>query len=92
MERACVTDRESGRTANTVQLFMVDLVEGDARKQELLNFDAMASRLSPALATLENFEAMTFGPVINGIPTLLIASDDNFRKTQKTAFLLLGMR
>jgi hypothetical protein len=92
MERACVTDRESGRTANTVQLFMVDLVEGDARKQELLNFDAMLSRLSPALQGLENFEAMTFGPVISGIPTLLIASDDNFRKTQKTAFLLLGMR
>ena len=92
MERACLTDRESGRTANTVQLFMVDLIEGDAIKQELLNFDAMLSRLSPALAALENFEAMTFGPLIDGIPTLLIASDDNFRKTQKSAFLLLGMR
>ena len=26
------------------------------------------------------------------VATLLIVSDDNFRKTQKTAFLLLGMR
>lgn len=92
MERSCLFDREGNRFANTVQLFMVDLVGTEARKQELLNFDAMLSRLSPDLARLENFEAMTFGPVVNGIPTLLIASDDNFRKTQKSAFLLLGMR
>jgi hypothetical protein len=58
----------------------------------LLNFDAMADRLSPALARLENFEALTFGPVINGVPTLMVASDDNFRKTQKTSFILIGMR
>jgi len=92
MERACLVDTSRDLTANTVQLFMVDLVGGEARKQELLNFDAMVPRLSPGLARLENFEALTFGPVINGMPTLLIASDDNFRKTQKTAFLLLGMR
>jgi len=35
---------------------------------------------------------MTFGPVVNGTRTLLIASDDNFRATQKTSFLLFGMR
>ena len=38
------------------------------------------------------FEAMSLGPVVNGMPTLLIASDDNNQKMQKTAFLLLGMR
>ena len=43
-------------------------------------------------ARLENFEALTFGPIINGVQTLLIASDDNFRKTQKTSFILIGMR
>ena len=52
------------------------------------NFDSLAPRLSSALSRLENFEAMAFGPIVNGMPTLLIASDDNFRKTQKTSFLL----
>jgi hypothetical protein len=92
MERACLYDRAGDRYANTVQLFIVDLIDNEARKLELLNFDALADRLSPALARLENFEALTFGPVINGVPTLLIASDDNFRKTQKTSFILIGMR
>jgi hypothetical protein len=92
LERACLVDKERDRVANTVQLFLVDLVGGEARKRDLLNFDAMADRLSPALARLENFEALTFGPVINGMPTLMIASDDNFRKTQKTSFILIGMR
>ena len=92
MERSCLTTKDKQFTANTVQLFSVELVAGDARKRLLLDFDSITSRLSPALSRLENFEAMTFGPIVNGVPTLLIASDDNFRATQKTAFLLFGMR
>jgi hypothetical protein len=92
MERACLYDRTGDRYANAVQLFIVDLVGDEARKRDLLNFEALADRLSPALSRLENFEALTFGPVINGMTTLLAASDDNFRKTQKTAFILIGMR
>ena len=79
-------------TANTVQLFAVELVGGDARKRLLLDFDSITFRLSSALSRLENFEAMTFGPIVNGMATLLIGSDDNFRATQKTSFLLFGMR
>jgi len=48
--------------------------------------------MTSALSRLENFEGLTFGPIVNGTPTLLIVSDDNFRKTQKTSFLLLGMK
>jgi hypothetical protein len=92
MERACLRDPKGDRVVNTVQLFIVDLVGNEARKRELLDFNELADRLSPALSRLENFEALTFGPIINGVPTLLIASDDNFRKTQKTAFILIGMR
>lgn len=92
MERACLYDRKGDNYANAIKLFIVDLIGGEARKRDLLNFDAMADRLSPELARLENFEALTFGPVINGVPTLMIASDDNFRKTQKTSFILIGMR
>jgi hypothetical protein len=92
LERACLYDRKGDRYANAVQLFIVDLIGSEARKRDLLNFDALADRVSPALARLENFEALTFGPIINGMQTLLIASDDNFRKTQKTSFILIGMR
>lgn len=92
MERACLVTRDGQFTANAVQLFAVELVEGDARKRLLLNFESLAPRMSSALSRLENFEGLAFGPVVNGMPTLLIVSDDNFRKTQKTSFLLLGMR
>jgi len=92
MERACLVTKDKQFTANTVQLFSVELVDGNARKRLLLNFDNITSRLSSALSRLENFEALTFGPIVNNTPTLLIASDDNFRKTQKTSFLLFGMR
>ena len=92
MERACLHDAKNDRFVNSVQLFIVDLVGNEARKRDLLNFDSLSDRVSPALSRLENFEALTFGPVINGMQTLLVASDDNFRKTQKTSFILIGMR
>jgi hypothetical protein len=92
LERACLQTTDRQFTANTVQLFSVELINGDARKKLLLNFDNVAPRLSSALTRLENFEGLTFGPIVNGEKTLLIVSDDNFRKTQKTSFLLFGMR
>ena len=52
----------------------------------------MQPRLSAALSRLDNFEGMTFGPIVDGRPTILVVSDDNFRSTQKTSFLLFGMR
>lgn len=92
MERACLITKDGQFTANPVQLFSVELVGTEARKRLLLDFESVAPRLSSALTRLENFEGMTFGPIVNGLKTLLIVSDDNFRKTQKTSFLLFGMR
>jgi Esterase-like activity of phytase len=92
MERACLMTRDQQFTANAVQLFSVELIGTEARKRLLLNFESVAPRLSSALTRLENFEGLSFGPIVNGTPTLLIVSDDNFRKTQKTAFLLFGMK
>jgi hypothetical protein len=92
MERACLITRDGQFTANPVQLFSVELIGTEARKRLLLNFETVAPRLSSALTRLENFEGLSFGPIVNGTPTLLIVSDDNFRKTQKTAFLLFGMK
>ena len=48
--------------------------------------------LSPALATLENFEGMTLGPRLpDGRATLVLVSDDNFNPLQRTVFLLLAI-
>ena len=45
--------------------------------------------LSPALARLDNFEGMTFGPRLpNGRRSLILVSDDNFNELQRTSFLL----
>lgn len=92
MERACLITQDKQFTANTVQLYSVELVDGDARKKLLLDFQTIIPRLSGALSRLENFEALTFGPIVNGTKTLLIGSDDNFRASQKTSFLLFGMK
>lgn len=92
MERSCLTTRDKEFTANTIQLFSVELTPGEARKRLLLDFQSIIPRLSPSLSRLENFEALTFGPIINGMKTLLIGSDDNFRASQKTSFLLFGMK
>ena len=93
MERACLLDAAGQQSANTVQLFTVELAGREARKRPLLDLSALAPRLSPALARLENFEALSFGPTLpDGTRTLLVVSDDNFRATQKTSFLLFGIR
>ena len=50
--------------------------------------------LNPELGpSLDNFEGMTFGPRLpDGRATLLIVSDDNFRETQRTWFLLFAIQ
>lgn len=92
MERACLITRDKQFVANAVQLFSVELVGTDARKKLLLDFKDLEPRLRAVLPRLENFEALTFGPIVNGMKTLLIGSDDNFRDTQRTSFVLLGMK
>jgi hypothetical protein len=93
MERACLLDATGEQSANAVQLFTVELVGGEARKRPLLDLATLTPKLSPALARLENFEALSVGPTLpDGTRTLLVVSDDNFRATQKTAFLLFAIR
>ena len=50
--------------------------------------------LSPELGTaLDNFEGMTIGPRLpDGRATLLLVSDDNFRDSQRTWFLLFAIQ
>ena len=93
MERACLLDAAGEQSANAVRLFTVELIGSEARKRPLLDLASVASKFSAAIARLENFEALSFGPTLpSGTRTLLVVSDDNFRATQKTSFLLFGIR
>jgi hypothetical protein len=93
MERACLIDKPTGNTANAIRLFAIEISRREVRKTMALDLSTLKLRLSPALARLENFEGMSFGPTsTTGVRTLLLVSDDNFRPTQKTSFLLFGIR
>ena len=105
LERACLQSPATPDVRNTVQLFLVDVsdatdVLGESRgsitqarpvaKALLLDFDALIPEFPPALANLDNFEALAFGPSLpDGSRTLLVMSDDNFRETQNTVFVWL---
>lgn len=57
-------------------------------KKLILDLDQIKSKFKTH-DKLDNFEAMSFGPKLkDGSQTILMASDDNFNKTQKTVFLL----
>jgi hypothetical protein len=91
LERSCLLD-ESDRAANGVRLYQVDLEDREARKTLLLDLQEIAPRLPVEMGNLDNFEALALGPIVDNNRTLLVVSDDNFRKTQKTSFLLFGLR
>jgi len=93
MERACLEDPQSHKVANAVQIFVVELGR-ELRKTLVLDLSTLTERmLSSEMNHLDNFEGMAFGPTaLNGTRTLLLVSDDNFRATQRTSFLLFGLR
>ncbi len=92
MERACWLNASGTEASNAVKLFAVTLSGNVARKTLLLDLSTLTAKLTPALANLENFEGLAFGPPVAGMPSLLVMSDDNFRATQKTSFLLFSLR
>jgi hypothetical protein len=91
MERACWLSLKD-EPANTILLFAVTLSGNTARKTLLLDLSTITAKLSPALAMLDNFEGLAFGPTVGGRRSLLVMSDDNFRPRQKTSLLLFGMQ
>ena len=93
LERACLVDKPSGGVINPIQIFAIELSRRDVRKSLVLNLSTLKAKLSPALDRLDNFEGMAFGPTAtNGLQTIMLVSDDNFRASQKTSFLLFGKR
>ena len=98
-----------GRSANGVRIFHVHLdpdaeVTGrwslkdtppvaTLRKTLVLDLATLAAQLPPRLANLENFEAMSLGPVLpDGRRTLLLLSDNNCSDRQVTALVVLAYR
>jgi hypothetical protein len=107
LERSYVAEKEQEDAGvNQVRVFRVSLAGATdvsaldslanatvtpVTKTLVLDLSQIAG-LSRELAQLENFEAMAFGPrLADGRPSLVLASDDNFRATQRTSFLLFGV-
>jgi len=91
MERASVAIDEV--FANYVRIYRVSLaahVSAAVDKHLVIDLSSVAERLTtPAL---DNFEAMTLGPrLLDGRRTLVIASDDNFKTTQRTVFVVFAI-
>jgi hypothetical protein len=61
-------------------------------KQLLLDLEDIRGQLSPGFTKLDNLEAMGLGPPLEGGGrALLLASDDNFRASQRTELLLFRL-
>ena len=57
---------------------------------DLSEVNGLSTDLGPSL---DNFEGMTFGPRLpDGRATVLVVSDDNFRESQRTWFLLFAIQ
>ncbi len=75
-----------------IQLYQTDLKQIDKdgllKKTLVLDF----ARLEPQIGRMENFEGMTWGPVLpDGRRSLIVVSDDNFMRQQRTQFLLFAV-
>jgi len=61
-------------------------------KALVLDLKDVVSELDPEFPSLDNFEGMCLGPRLSsGTRTLILASDNNFRRRQRTAFLVFEM-
>lgn len=105
LERGFVESHGGTASMNRIRIFRIDLdgasdvsalpaLRGTAeivpvRKTLLVDLNALPG-LSPALANLDNFEGLAWGPPdADGRRPLILVSDDNFNPRQVTAFLFL---
>lgn len=63
-----------------------------AVKKLVLDFSKITDHLSPGFQSIDNLEAMSFGPRLkNGHLSLIVASDNNFSEKQRTQFLVFEL-
>jgi hypothetical protein len=60
-----------------------------AKKELVLDFDTLKEKLG---GSIENFEGLAFGPEVNKNKTLIVISDNNFKKSERTQILLFKMK
>ncbi len=101
--------REAPRRRNVIRIFRVslhgatDVAEifslADAtglvpvEKELIIDFDEITPGLSPEYPELDNFEGLSWGPILaDGSPSLIVVSDNNFNPWQRTSFLLFRIR
>lgn len=101
--------REAPRRRNVIRIFRVTLQGAtdvadifslaDATdlvpvtKELVIDFDEITPGLSPQYPALDNFEGLSWGPILpDGSPSLIVVSDNNFNPWQRTSFLLFRIR
>lgn len=63
------------------------------KKEILFDFDAIIPKLNPTYQFLDNIEGMCLGPKLaNGNKTLILVSDNNFSKSQRTHFVIMEIK
>ena len=80
----------------SIQIFLTDLENGKKAAEPVLLKKQLVldlAKLKDQIGSISNFEGMTLGPVLPGNrKTLILVSDDNFKKEMKTQFVLLEIK
>lgn len=79
--------------AFSIQIYLSDLRQAD--KNQMLPRKPVLdlATLKDKIGKLENFEGMTLGPRLSdGRRSLILVSDDNFMRDQRTQFLLIAIK
>lgn len=100
LERSYVELSPDEHGRNVVRIFEVEVplaatpgAPALLGKRLLLDLDEVVSRFDAGQQSLDNFEGMTLGPrSASGAQTLLLVTDDNFSRRQRTVFLAFELR
>jgi hypothetical protein len=88
----CLTGLSKGQIELGIKIFLTDLkladAEGKLKKVLVLDLEQIKTKLKTP-SKIENYEGMTWGPQVDGKRTLILVSDDNFMRNQRTHFLAL---
>ena len=63
-----------------------------AKKELVFDFDSIVDKFSSDFRSLDNLEGLSFGPLLDdGSRSLVLVSDGNFNRKQRTQFLILKL-